>query len=64
MDRLLEVKRSELEYDEESDKDFLGGGACGEVFKATLRKDGKPGKRVAVKVFKDFSRRRKTEKYV
>ena len=57
MDRSLEVQRSELDYDEE--KDFLGGGACGEVFKATLKKTGKPGKTVAVKVFYDFKRRRK-----
>ena len=57
MDWSLEVQRSELEYD--VDKDYLGGGACGEVFKAILRKAGKPGKRVAVRVFDDYKRRKK-----
>ena len=60
LDSTVQVQQSELDYDE--DKDFLGGGACGEVFKATLKKAGKPEKTVAIKVFKDFSRRRKTEK--
>ena len=55
----VQVQPSELDYDE-----GLGGGACGEVFKATLKKSGKPKKTVAVKVFKDFGRRRKTEKYL
>ena len=55
MDPSLQIQREELVYDE--DKDFVGGGACGEVYKASLKKDGQE-KAVAVKLFYDFKRRR------
>ena len=56
----LQIDRGDLVYDE--DKDFLGGGGYGEVYKATLKLKGSE-RPVAVKVFLDF-KRRKSEKSV
>ncbi|XP_065846025.1 uncharacterized protein [Oscarella lobularis] len=56
----LLIERNELVYDE--DKDFVGGGGYGEVYKATLKKGGIE-RQVAVKLFYDFRNRRTEKEY-
>ncbi|XP_065845649.1 uncharacterized protein [Oscarella lobularis] len=56
-DPSLQIDRQDLVYDE--DDDCIGEGSFGDVFKATLKKDGKEIT-VAVKVFADI--RRKSER--
>ncbi|XP_065843565.1 uncharacterized protein [Oscarella lobularis] len=51
----LAIERDELKYDEADD--FIGSGAYGEVYKATLKKNEKE-QTVAVKVFTAFRQRR------
>ena len=57
MDPSLQINRQDLVYDQ--DDDIVDQGGFSDVFKATLKKDGKE-KIVAVKVFLDI--RKKTDK--